>query len=261
MNIVIVPVDFSPASETAAEYTAKLFNGHAGVEIVLYHLSKTEVEEITVTDKLEKLRTELSNERQLNISILHESGSDFIEELEKLCRHRNASMVVMGVNEQSAIASLFTSVNALKIADCKACPVLVIPPGAVFSQMENVMLTSDFKDVHSTTPSVQIKNVLEMFTPKLHIVNVDSELYVSLSEGHEAEKAKLKEMFAGFNPEFYFLRMYDVDEAIKLFAADKNIDLIINIHREHSLLHKLFAGSHTKNLIYSGSTPVLSVHE
>ena len=85
MNIVIVPVDFSPASETAAEYTAKLFNGHAGVEIVLYHLSKTEVEEITVTDKLEKLRTELSNERQLNISILHESGSDFIEELEKLC--------------------------------------------------------------------------------------------------------------------------------------------------------------------------------
>ena len=70
-----------------------------------------------------------------------------------------------------------------------------------------------------------------------------------------------KQEFAGFDPEFYFLRMYDVDDALKLFAADKNIDLIINIHRDHSLIHKLFTTSHTKNLVYTGNTPVLAVHE
>jgi hypothetical protein len=55
-----------------------------------------------------------------------------------------------------------------------------------------------------------------------------------LTEEHEAEKRKLANMFSDFNPEFYFLRLFDVEEAINQFAEDKNIDLIINVHREHS---------------------------
>ena len=261
MNTVIVPVDFTDVSIKAAEYTALLLKNRPGAEVLLYHMNTSEVEEAAIPEKMELLKNDLVSKTNITVNTLIESGSDFVDELEKLCRHRNASMVVMGVNEQSGIISWFTSSNAIKMADTKACPILIIPPGAEFSKVENVMLTSDFKNVHSTTPSGQIKNVLSLFNPKLHIVNVNSELYVSLSEDHETEKEKLKEMFAEFNPQFYFLRLYDVDEAIKLFAQDKNIDLIINVHREHSLLYRLFAGSHTKNLVYSGSIPVLSVHE
>lgn len=261
MNTIIVPVDFTEASLEAAEYTAKLFANHPGVDIIMYHMSENEVEEITIPEKLELLKAQMNAKGFLNINTLHETGSDFIEELDKACRHRKASLVVMGVNEQPGLLSLFTSANALKMADNKTCPVLIIPTGAKFSKVENVMLTSDFKNVRSSTPSVPIKNVLDIFKPNLHVVNVNSELYVSVSEEHEAEKQQLKDMFADYKPEFYFLRLYDVDEAIKMFAADKKIDLIINIHKEHSIMHRLFSGSHTKNLVYSSNIPVLSVHE
>jgi hypothetical protein len=38
-------------------------------------------------------------------------------------------------------------------------------------------------------------------------------------------------MFAEFDPEFYFLRLYDIDNAIEQFASDKKIDLIITIQK------------------------------
>ncbi|MEO6672348.1 MAG: universal stress protein, partial [Ginsengibacter sp.] len=113
----------------------------------------------------------------------------------------------------------------------------------------------------STTPSAPIKKVLSTFQAKLHIVNVSSEHYIALSEDYAAEQQKLRGMFEEFDPEFYFLRLYDVDEAIEQFANDKNIDLIITIHKEHSMVHKLFSGHHTKKLAYQSTMPVMVVHE
>jgi nucleotide-binding universal stress UspA family protein len=68
-------------------------------------------------------------------------------------------------------------------------------------------------------------------------------------------------MFREFDPEFYFLGLYDVDEAVNQFAADKNIDFIILIHKEQSVLSRLFVKSHTKKLAYQSSVPILALHE
>ena len=151
--------------------------------------------------------------------------------------------------------------NTLKVAENKFCPVLIIPPNCEYRDLKNVMLTSDLKNVFSTTPSGPIKKILKTFNPNLHIVSVDSDLYVALTEEQESEKEKLIEMFAGFNPSFYFLRLFDVDEALSMFATDKNIDLIINIQKEHSLLHRLFNTNHIKNIVCYSTMPVLVVHE
>ena len=138
---------------------------------------------------------------------------------------------------------------------------MIIPTNATYSEIKNVLLTTDLKNTTSTTPTAPIKKVLSVFQANLHIVNVSSEHYIALSEEHAAEQQKLRDMFAEFNPEFYFLRLYDVDEAIEQFAHDKNIDLIITIHKEHSMVHKLFSSSHTKKLAYQSTTPVMVVHE
>ena len=92
-------------------------------------------------------------------------------------------------------------------------------------------------------------------------MNVDSEHYVAITEEYQEERSKLKEMFSEFNPEFYFLGLPDVDEAINQFAHDKKIDFIIVIHKEQTLLSRLFVKSHTKQLAYHSSIPVLALHE
>ena len=260
MKTVVIPIDFSETSFNAARYAVKLLTDHTEVEIILYHTFDKPDEEENRVEGLEKLKEELLQNRNANITVLAEHGS-FLPELEKFVRHREADLVVMGITGKSSLAQVFMGSNALKMAESKFCPVMIIPSNAVYSEIKNVLLATDLKNVVSTTPTVPIKKVLETFQARLHIVNVNSEHYIQLSEDFAAERANLKVMFAEFDPEFYFLRLYDIDEAINQFAEDKNIDLIITINKEHSRVHKLFITGHTKKLAYQSTVPVLVVHE
>ncbi|CAN5187051.1 universal stress protein [soil metagenome] len=261
MDTVIVPVDFSDTSLNATRYAAKLLEGHDGVEMILYHTYEKDSEEYGCIGDLERLKADLSTSSSVNITMLAEKGDDFIQELEKLSRHRHADLVIMGITGRSPLAQRFMGSNTLKAAANKFVPILIIPPNCNYKEVKNVLLTTDLKNVVSTIPSAPIKKVLKTFHPNLHVVNVNEEYYIALTEDHDAEKRKIEEMFEGFNPEFYFLRLFDIDAAINQFAEDKNIDLIINVHKDHSLLHKLFINSHTKNLAYQSRVPVLVVHE
>jgi len=260
MNTVIIPVDFSETSLNAAAYGIKLLTAAPEAEIILYNVFDSEDAFDNRMEALQKLKDELTVNRTANITLLAEHG-DFLNELDKLARHRNAELIIMGLAERSALANFFVGNSALKVAEHKSCPVMIIPADALYSEMKNVLLATDLKNVASTTPSGPLKKVLSTFKSKLHIVNVNSEHYVALSEEFAAERQKLADMFAELDPEFYFLRLYDVDEAIKEFAKDKKIDLIITIQKEHSLVHKLFSSDHLKKLASESSVPVMSVHE
>jgi nucleotide-binding universal stress UspA family protein len=93
------------------------------------------------------------------------------------------------------------------------------------------------------------------------VINVDKDHYISLTESYEKEKQDLKKMFEGYNPEFYFMRLYEVEEALNMFIEDKKIDLIIAIQKNHSFMEKLFQRSHTKSLSYHSKIPILVIHE
>jgi len=123
------------------------------------------------------------------------------------------------------------------------------------------VVASDFENVRLTTPSGPIKTILEMFRPMLHVVNVNSEHYVALTEKYQKERAIMLEMFSDYSPEFYFIGMTDFFEAIEQFIVDKNIDILITIPRRHAVLSGILKGHHTKKLAYHTRIPLLAVHE
>ena len=138
---------------------------------------------------------------------------------------------------------------------------MIIPSNANFTGINNVAFASDFKDVQRTTPTAFINSVLEMFNPKLHIVNVDPEHYVSLTEQCKVEKEKLKNMFANYNPEFYFIGMNDFFDAMDNFVKDYNIDMLVTVPRFHGNSSMLFKSTHTKRLAYHSNIPLMAAHE
>lgn len=261
MNTVIVPVDFSAISIHTAHYAAQLLVGHHGVNMLLYHSYSKASEETAVREHLKELREELMTTCIVQIEILAQEEDNFVEGLQRAVRHRKADLVIMGITGKSALAKVLFGSNTLKMVDTKVCPIMIIPAEASFQQIRNVMLTSDFKETIKTTPSVPIKDFLGVFNPKLHIVNVDKEHYISLTANYEKEKKHLDQMFEDFHPEFYFMRLYDVNEALNLFAQDKGIDLLIVIRRDESFIQKLFTASHTKALSYQSKIPILVMHE
>ena len=261
MNTVIVPLDFSETSVNAARYAGQLFAGQSNINVILYHSYEKPVEAEHAVGALENVKTELLENYALQIEVMAFEEGDFVNGLEKTARHRKADLIIMGITGKSAIAQVFFGSNTLKMAERKVCPVLIVPESATYNPIKNVMLTSDFKNTVESTPTAPIKDFLNVFKPQLHIVNVDNEHYISLTENYEAEKQELKTMFADYNPQFYFMRLFDVDEAINLFAESRNIDLIIAIQKNHSFIGKLLNGSRTKTLTYHSKMPIMIMHE
>lgn len=261
MATIIVPTDFSHVANNAARYAAQMLTGHYDSHVILYHVYEKASEEEEAHNLLEKLKDELQTAGIAKIECRMEEGGDIIDSIERLARHLGAQLVVMGITGKSRLEKVFLGSNTLKMVERNVCPVLIIPPTAQYTQVKNACLLSDFKDVKSSYPEVPIKNVLNIFKPALHIINVNSEHYVSLTQEFLEERARLLDMFSEYSTEFYFIGTYDLHETVQTFVADKSIDMLITIPRNHSFFGSMFKTSNTKRLVYESAIPILAAHE
>lgn len=255
---VIVPLDFSPQSINAASFAAQMLTGVYGADLLLYHLYLRDDEEAQVLENLQKVKEALQANSIVKIRCTAEKGAGFVGALSHLIAKQDASLVVMSVSDR---VKIFEDSYSLQMMSQSACPVLVIPYGYMYSDVKTVVLTSDFKDVGKTIPVEKVKRVLELFTPQLHILHVNPEIYVSLSEELEEQRRVLAEMFAAYRPEFHFLTTNNFAESLDRFITDKNVDLVLTFPRKHSYFASLLRGTNTQKLVYSNSVPVLAAQE
>jgi nucleotide-binding universal stress UspA family protein len=275
MRKFLVPTDFSETAKNAGRFAAQMLAGK-NAEIVLFHVYEKIAagsDGTPLTEDDEDRQTIYSNALgnvkadmlriapNLNITVCAEEGKDLIESLGRNVRHNGVDMVIMGITGATRLEQIFMGSNTLKLAKEAIVPVMIIPPDAKYVDIKDVMITSDFKDVESTIPVAPIRRILDLFKPNLHIVNVDSEHYVELTEEYKAQRAKMEEYFGDYNPQFSFIRLYDFQDAVNSFTEDKEIDLIITIPRKHSFLGGFFKPSHTKKMAYHSHVPVVAVHE
>lgn len=275
MKKLLVPTDFSDTSKNAARFAVQMAADINNVKIILIHVSDkitggsdgsplTEDDDdrrIILTQALSQLKEELMPAANVPIEFAIEKGSSLVETLSRYIRHQAIDFVIMGITGATRLEQIFMGSNTLDMANESVCPVLIVPPDAKYRKIKNVVLASDFKDVDTTIPQAPLKATLDLFKPALHIVNVDSEHYVELTDEYKAERAKLEAMLKGYAPEFYFIRQYDFLDAISQFVADKNIDLIVIVPRSNSFLSGLFKTSHTKKLAYHSHVPIVAIHE
>jgi nucleotide-binding universal stress UspA family protein len=261
MKDIVIPVDFSETSLNAARYAADMFSGKPDAHVILYHMFKDASDAPTASQYLDSLKAEMKQKGVINIECIIEAGDDLIDSLARLSYQKTAELIIMGITEKDEWRQIFSGSNSLKMTEQNVCPVMIIPQDAKFTRIKNIALTSDFKDVDTTTPVLAIKTVLEIFSASLHIVNVDKEHYVALTDKYLAERASMQRLFAEFNPEFYFIGMNDFFEAIDQFTRDKQIDLIIIIPKNQSFINNLFSTSHTKKLAFNSSVPILAAHQ
>ena len=274
MNHFIVPVDFSETSKNAARFAAHLSAEVRDAHIILYNVfdpieagsdgtpldSDVNERRALMELALKSVVTELSGLTNAKITVTAEEGKHLVECLEGYVRRHKIQLIIMGITGASKVGQIFMGSNTLHVVAQGIAPVIIVPPDAHFKGAKNVMLITDFKDVDKTIPIGPIRELLRLLKPNLHIVNVDSEHYVELSDEYKVERAKLDKMVKEFKPEYYFIRMYDFMDAINQFVDDKNIDMILTIPRSHSFLTNVFKGTHTSKLAYHSHVPIVAIH-
>ena len=195
-----------------------------------------------------------------NVEIIREHGTHLMDCIDRLGFQKAATLIVMGINgRRSSISLTLVGSNALKLAEKNICPVLIIPPDAKFNGIDNIAFTCDFKDIDSM-PVLFIKSMLDFFKAKPHVINVDSEHYISVNEHYAQIEEKMDEMLKGYNPDYYFMHWHSLHEAINQFAEDNSIDMLLTIPKYHSFLSRTLNHSHTRELVYHSIVPVLAIH-
>lgn len=259
---IVVPTDFSSNAYNCGYFASAMLKGQYDATLLLYHVYEKGEDREKAEAQMQLMKNKLLEESLIKIETEAEHGDDLVESLEKKLRHIDAALLVIGISEKSRMEQMFSGSNSVKLIEKNICPVLVVPYNARFSEINNVALACDFKeDVESSIPLLPVKRVLTIFKPQVHVVNINSEIYVSLTEEMLAQRAKLVEMFSEFSPEFYFITTYDFHETLLQFIQDKKIDMVLTFPRKHSFLDNLLKGSNTRKLVYESSIPVLAAHE
>lgn len=276
MKKFLVPTDFSDTSKNAARFAVQAVATVENATVILYNvhdriaagsdgslLTESEADRVSILNQaLQNLKTDLAALAPgVTIQYVAEQGSSLVDNIERYVRHHGINLVIMGITGATRLEQIFMGSNTLNLVNQGICPVLIVPPDAHYHQIKHVVLASDFKDVAASTPVAPIKAVLNIFKPDLHIVNVDDEHYVEVTDEYKAERVKLETMFGEYHPEFYFIRQFDFHEAISQFTLDKNIDLIIIIPKKNSFITSLFKTSYTKKLAYHSTVPIVAIHE
>jgi hypothetical protein len=238
-----------------------MLSGKKDALIILYHNYKDAPDHEMCMNYLESLKMELHHKVDMNVECVIEMGGELIDNLSRLAQTRTATLIAMGITGRTAMGQKLIGSNTLKMVDNSLIPVMIIPADATYNGINNVAFASDFKDVVKTTPAAFIISVLEMFNPQLHVVNVDPNHYVSITEECQHEKEKLQQMFNAYNPEFYFIAMNDFYDAMDNFVKDRNIDMLVTVPRFHTNSSNLFKSTHTKKLAYHSNIPLMAAHE
>lgn len=269
MKKFLVPIDFSETSINAAKYATELVSGVSDSHIIFYNVyskislatltSKDEGSRQKVTEQaLEDVKKDLNPSGSLFISCVAEEGS-FIENISDYVLANKIDLIIMGITGSSRIAQVFMGTNTLNVVRNVNCPVMIIPPQSHYKGMKKVVFTSNFQDVARTHPFETLSKLLNMFNPELHILNVDEEHYVELTDEYKIERSAMEDKLGQYNPQFAFLRSFDFIEGINAFVESRDIDAIITLPGKHSFLSQLFKTSHTKKLAYHSTVPIIAI--
>jgi nucleotide-binding universal stress UspA family protein len=277
MNNFIVPIDFSETSKNAARYAAHISTLVPDAHLILYNVFDaleygsdssplgTDGEEdasrkAIVELALESVRIDISGITNARISVVAEESNHFLDTLEAYVKKNNIQLIIMGLTGATRLGQVFMGSNALNIVKRAIAPVIITPEHTHSTSAKNVLLLTDFQDVENTIPIDTVKSVLNLFHPRLFVVNVDHEHYVQVTEEYKAERTKLEGSLREYNPEFFFIRLFDFVEATNQFVADNHIDLILTFPRKHSWLSNVFKTTSTSKLAYHSHVPIVAIN-
>lgn len=276
MKTILLPTDFSPSSKNSATYAIELAKAWDFEKIILYNAYQAPVITEPTMPTVQVLDydalSDISNAglEQFKSSIQHLSN-DVVEiecmsefgildsSITEVCERTGSEIIVMGISGGSNFEEVLIGSTATSVASHTKIPVIIVPPQAVFSPIEEIVLACSFKKVAETTPVSEIKKLLNVSRARLFIVYVN-ENRKTLDNDFEVQKQKVEEMFGEYNPEYHIVENDDYVVAINDFAVKHSADLIVTIPKKHGFLSHLFKRSHTKHLAFHTNVPLMCIH-
>lgn len=269
MKTILIATDFSVIALNAARYVAEL-SRYTGIErLILYHSYQPEpAETILLTDVLAPAETEVRELQQRAIQGLRDLQATLGLHIRSGIKidirtdDRPLTHAIHEITEQEKVDLVVLGMKKIIGRDIsrmmKDSPtnLLIIPMTAVFKGLYRVMLACDLDRIAESLPVAQLKELLNITSAKLFVVNVEHNGAKDAADIVQ-EEAALHELLDDVKPEYYYPVSKNKPEALVRFAEGHSIDLIITVQKKRGMLEDLFHKSLTKRLAIQTDIPLL----
>ncbi len=273
MKTIVVPVDFSAASENAALYATDLAQT-INAKIVLMHCVALPVtiSEVPLPNGMLQEMTEEAEQNMITLRNRLIVRCDYklfistsvimgyvMSELKDIVAEMDVFAVVMGshgLGNSDVFMFGSTAVSAMHDLPCK---VLLIPEHVSFRQLNRIGLCSDMIDVNRQLPFEGIKDVVGLFCAHLDILYVNTK-GADMPGSVLSESKMLQDQLMDIHPDFHFVDNNSIDMAVTTFVKDNNIDMLMVIPKKHGFIGSIFHKSISKDIAQHLQLPILILH-
>ena len=265
---ILCPVDFSPSSIAAAEYTFKYAQA-TGASVHFIHI---------VLQSKDEAHPEFLEEAKLRLkSITHELSEAFgydmaitsaiVEEVEepskainRIAEQDNFDLIAMGTNGVADVEESFFGSNSARVIRQGKKPVLVIPMSCHFEPFRKLVYASEFEEGDASNI-----NLLRSWIGKssrLLIVHVTERAGLVKRASFNIFKDQLFKATHDDNLEFHLIESEEeVDKALDQFVLDNAGQVLILLSKHRNFLERVFDRSLSKKMVYFTDYPVLVFKE
>lgn len=268
MKTIIAGTDFTTSSVNACKYAgllaeklncklvvfnlflAPVLHSNSGLYGISYSAVKKTSEQST--DKLVKELSGLFP--SLKISAFNTAGS-FEEELGIFTSRHRIEAVVMGLEAKTRISKFIWGSHGVNVIGKISAPVVLVPEKYRDHRLESILLAVDNADKLKTTSFKEVEKFVKASQTHLHLLHVRTpEEVIGLGKATVLTINKVKQ-------EVVQQKARTIEDGIKWFCRDQEIDLVTIISRKHSVFYNLFNESVTKRVAFSAKVPVMALHE
>ena len=264
MNTILIPTDFSAASENAMHYGAQLAQ-QLGASVVLAHIYQVpvsmndmpvmvfSVEELKKTAEigLDRCLAELQQVHP-GLPIRTESRLGSIpDELNNLAGEIDPFVMVMGSHNTKGLERVFFGSTSSSVIRHAHHPVLAVPASFKASAIKNIVLAADLENIPEKL-SNRIIEIVQLLQAKLHIV------HVKIKDEMETPDALLEKLNA-LSPSYKSIANKKVKDGLLNYVQEVNADMLIFLPHEHNLVERLFFKVHTEEILSDTKIPLLAI--
>ena len=269
MKKILFPTDFSGSASNALEYAIQLAEVlDAEVDLMhVYHIPSGMASRV-YPDEIDELLAAQKEEAILALESFMEPFSDqFIgkvrvdygifvyQEIIDAAAQLPYDLIVMGTKgKHKAMEKFMGSVTTLTMMHAP-CPVLAIPEGATFKDIQSIVYATDFHptDSHAVSSLMAFAGKL---AADVHFVHVDTKVRPDSIDNYiiiEDHPFKFTDFFVIGGP--------SVLEGLDQFVQQKEVDMMALFIPRRRLWERLFHTSFSKKMAFHTKLPLMVFHE
>lgn len=265
---ILCPIDFSPSSISAAEYTFKYAEA-SGAEVHLIHVvlqSKKDARSEFIQEaqfRLKHMAYELQQSFGRNVGLsfaVVEENEEPSRAINRVAEQEAFDLVAMGTNGVADVEESFFGSNSARVIRQGKVPVMVIPMQVQFAPFTKLVYASEFEEDDAN--NIQRLRKWVGKEAVIHVVHVTDHASLIKKASFSIFKDQLFKATGDEKLEFHLIESAEeVDKALDQYVLKNAAQMLILLSKHRNFLERIFQRSLSKQMVYFTDYPVLVFKE